>query len=136
MQPGGDYPFQKDLMTPQQMHVRRFKKMLRIAKALPAGNWPKPSEALVLKWFYMSFHKNDHNKFITLGKKLDTKTFELVTEFFEAQFITNKNEGTLKHMDLEHIKNKLSSSSKNKLCNKIRACEDERCSYQAKCSIA
>jgi hypothetical protein len=28
MQPGGDYPFQKDLMTPPQMHARRFKEML------------------------------------------------------------------------------------------------------------
>ncbi len=85
MQPGGDYPFQKDLMTPLRMHARQFKEMLRIAKALPAGNWPKPLEALVLEWFYMSFHKNDRNKFVTSGRKLDTKTFELVTEFFEAQ---------------------------------------------------
>jgi hypothetical protein len=28
MQPGGDYPFQKDLMTPPQMHARQFKEML------------------------------------------------------------------------------------------------------------
>ncbi len=46
MQPGGDCPFQKDLMTPLRMHARRFKEMLRIAEALPAGNWPKPSEVL------------------------------------------------------------------------------------------
>jgi hypothetical protein len=28
MQLGGDYPFQKDLMTPPQMHARQFKEML------------------------------------------------------------------------------------------------------------
>ncbi len=72
MQPGGDYPFWKDLMTPPQMHVRQFKEMLQIAKDLAAGDWSKPLEALALKWFSMSFHKNDHNKFITAGRKLDT----------------------------------------------------------------
>jgi hypothetical protein len=56
--------------------------MLRITKALPAGNWPKPSEAQGLKWLYMSFHKNNRNKFVTSGRKLDTKTIKLVTEFF------------------------------------------------------
>jgi hypothetical protein len=84
MQPGGDYPFQKDLMTPPRMHARQFKEMLQITKALTAGNWSKPSEALALEWFCMSFHKNNCNKFATAGRKLDTETFELVTEFFEA----------------------------------------------------
>jgi hypothetical protein len=67
------------------MHARRFKEMLQIAKALPAGNWLKPSEALALEWFYTSFHKNNHNKFLTVDKKLETETFESVTKFFEAQ---------------------------------------------------
>jgi hypothetical protein len=83
MQPGGDYPFQKDLMTPLRMHTRQFKEMLRITKALPAGNWSKPSGAPALKWFYMSFHKNNCNKFVTAGRKLDPKTFKLVTEFLK-----------------------------------------------------
>ncbi len=64
-------------MTPLQMHARQFKEMLRISKALPSGNWSKPSEAAqALKWFYMLFHKNHHNKFVTVGRKLNTKTFE------------------------------------------------------------
>ena len=46
-------------MTPPQMHVRQFKEMLQIAKDLAAGDWSKPLEALALKWFSMSFHKND-----------------------------------------------------------------------------
>jgi hypothetical protein len=82
MHPGGDYSFWKHLMTPPCMHTRQFKEMLWTTKALPMGNWPKPSEALALKWFYMPFHKNDHNKFVTVGKKLETKTFKSVTEFF------------------------------------------------------
>jgi hypothetical protein len=65
--------------------MRQFKKMLLTAKALLAGNWPRPLEAQVLEWFYMSFHKNNQNKFISAGKKRKTKTFESVSEFFEAQ---------------------------------------------------
>jgi hypothetical protein len=117
MQPGSNYPLQKDLMTFPRMHARRVKEMLQIAKALPAGNWPKPLEALALEWFYMSFHKNDCNKFVTSGRKINTKTFELVTEFFEAQFTTNKNDGMLKCMELEHIKKRAQLKLKNKLCN-------------------
>jgi hypothetical protein len=39
-----------------------------------------------------------------VGKKRETKTFESVTEFFEAQFNQNKNNGNgmLKHMELKH----------------------------------
>ena len=86
--------------------------MLQIAEAIPAGNWPKPSEVLALEWFYMWFHKNDHNKFVTLGRKLDTKTFELVTEFFEAQFTMNKNTVRSNAWSSSILKNKLRSSSK------------------------
>jgi hypothetical protein len=136
MQPGGDYPFQKDLMTPPQMHVRQFKEMLCITDALPAGNWSKPSEAQALKWFYMSFHKNNHNKFVTAGRNFDTKTFKSVTEFFEAQFMTNKNHGTLKRMELERIKKRAQLKLENELCNMIHTPEDEHCTYQVRCEIA
>jgi hypothetical protein len=84
----------------------------------------------------MSFHKNDRNKFVTAGRKLDTETFELVTEFFEAQFTTNKNDGTLECMELERIKKCAQHKLKNELCDKIPACEDERCTYQERHEIA
>ncbi len=69
-------------MTPPKMHARQFKEMLRIAKALPAGNWPKPLEALALEWIYMLFHKNGCNKFVMVGRKLDTMTFKSVIMSF------------------------------------------------------
>jgi hypothetical protein len=81
-------------MTPPHTHMQQFKEMLRTTEALLARNWPKLSELLLLKWFYMSFHENDCNKIVTVGKKLKTKTFESVTEFFKAQFNQNKNDGT------------------------------------------
>jgi hypothetical protein len=117
-------------MTPLGMYARRFKEMLQIAEALPASNWPKPSEVLALKWFYISFQKNDCNKFVTSGRELEFKTFESVTEFFEAQFTTNKNDGTLECMELERIKKQAQLKLKNKLRNKICAREDEHCSYR------
>jgi hypothetical protein len=83
------------------MLVRQFKEMLQIAETLPASNWSKPLELLALEWFYVSFHKNDRNKFVTVGRKLDTQTFELVTEFFEAQFTMNKNNGMLNNSMLK-----------------------------------
>ncbi len=136
MQLGGDYRFQKDLMTPLRMHTRQFKEMLCIAEALPAGNWSKPSEALALKWFYMLFHKNNCNKFITAGKKLKTKAFESVTKFFEAQFTTNKNNGMLERIKLEHIKKRTHLKLKNKLCDKVCMRKYELCTYRTKCKIA
>jgi hypothetical protein len=77
-------------MTPHCTHARRFKEMLRTAKALPAGNWPKPLEALALKWFYMLFHNNNHNKFVTEGKKLKTEMFESATEFPKPSSVREK----------------------------------------------
>jgi hypothetical protein len=59
--------------------------MLRTAKALLAGNMPKPLDALVLQWYYILFHKNDRKKFVTASKKLETENLERVTKFFETQ---------------------------------------------------
>ncbi len=82
------------------------------------------------------FHKNNRNKFAKAGKKLKTKTFKSVTEFFKAQFTTNKNNGTLECMELERIKKHAHLKLKNKLRNKICTRKDERCTYRAKCKIA
>ncbi len=49
MAPGGDYRLAKDLLTTPCVHSHRFKEMLRIAKLLPAGNIPKPSDELSLQ---------------------------------------------------------------------------------------
>jgi hypothetical protein len=84
----------------------------------------------------MLFHKNNHNKFVTAGKKLKTKTFESVTKFFKAQFNMNKNDGMLEHMELERIKKHAHLKLKNKLCNWIRVRKDERHTYRAKRKIA
>jgi hypothetical protein len=111
MQLGGDYPFRKDSMPPLLTHALQFKDMLRTAKALPAGNMPKPLDALALQWFYMLFYKNDHTKFVIARKKLKTKTFETVTKFFEAQFNQNKM-ACSSAWSLSASKSVLTSSSK------------------------
>jgi hypothetical protein len=85
----------------------------------------------------MLFHKNNRNKFVTAGKKLETETsFKSVTEFFEAQFTTNKNDGMPKRMELKRTKNCAHLKLKNKLCNKICARTDEHCTYRTKHKIA
>ena len=49
MQPGGDYRLMKDLVTPPRLHAQQFKEILCIAKVLPAGDIPKPSDALAMQ---------------------------------------------------------------------------------------
>ncbi|KAL3803630.1 hypothetical protein ACHAW5_006392 [Stephanodiscus triporus] len=56
MQPGGDYRLTKDLVTPPRLHAQRFKEMLR--------------------WYYMSYHKSDREKYVLSGKTLKDATFE------------------------------------------------------------
>jgi hypothetical protein len=136
MQLGSDYSFWKDLMTPPCTHAWQFKEMFWTTKALLAGNWPKPLEVLALQWFYMSFHKNNSNKFVTADKKLETKTFKSVTEFFESQFNQNKNNCTLKCMELERIKKRLHLKLKSKRCNKICARKDKHRIYPGKRKLA
>ena len=57
--PGGDHVFHKELLTTPMDHLHRFQEILRISAKLPAGNIPEPNAALLVQWFYMSFHRND-----------------------------------------------------------------------------
>jgi hypothetical protein len=82
MTPGGDYHLATGLLTSPRMHLHCFKEMLCIAKLLPVGDIPKPSNELALQWYYMSYHKSNREKFVLSGKKLDNKTIESVTAFF------------------------------------------------------
>ena len=86
MQPGGDYRLTKDLVTPPRLHAQRFKEMLRVAELLPAGDFPKPSDALALQWYYMSYHKSDRKKYVLGEKTLKDATFESVTTFFQVLY--------------------------------------------------
>ena len=65
MPPGGDYRLAKDLLT---SYFHHFKEMLRIAELLPVGNILKPADELSLQWYYMSYHKNNREKFILSRK--------------------------------------------------------------------
>jgi hypothetical protein len=60
----------------------------------------------------MLFNKNNHNKFVTASRKLDTETFELVTEFFEAQFIQTRMMVRSNAWNLNVSTNALSSNSR------------------------
>jgi hypothetical protein len=100
----------------------------QLAKAL------KSTSAQVV--LYVVSHKQPRNKFITAGKKLQSKTLESVTKFFEAQFTTNKNNGMLECMELKLIKKRAHLKLKNKLYNKICTHKNKPCTYRAKRKIA
>jgi hypothetical protein len=55
-------------------HLRQFDKMICTAEALPAGDVQPPNKALQLKWFYMSFHSEDHAKYVESGQHLCNET--------------------------------------------------------------
>jgi hypothetical protein len=101
MAPGGDYRLAKDLLTSPRAHSYRFKEMLQVAELLPTGNIPKPSDELSLQWYYMSYHKNDHEKLVLSGKLLNDETIKSVTSFFQALFEQRKLVGTIERQEGE-----------------------------------
>jgi hypothetical protein len=107
MAPGGDYRLAKDLLTLPCMHLHHFKEVLCIAKLLPAGDIPKPLDELSLQWYYMSYHKNDREKFVLSGKTLDGETIKSVRTFFQALFEQKKLDGTIKRQEADCIRKRL-----------------------------
>jgi hypothetical protein len=136
MAPGGNYHPTKDLLTSPRVHVHRFKEMLCIAELLLVGDIPKPSDKLALQWYYMFFHKNDHNKFVLSGKTFDDKTIQFVTNFFQALFEQKKLDGLLKHQEVERIRRHLIREASEKLRGSICEASDGRCSQRARREIA
>ena len=95
LQPGGDYTFQKAMMTKPFDHLRRFEEMLRSAEALPAGDMPGPNDALQVEWFYMSFHQEDRNRYLESGRRLCDETLATVSEYFDAIYNSQMADGSL-----------------------------------------
>jgi hypothetical protein len=135
MQPGGDYRLMKDLVTPPRLHAQRFKEMLCIAEILPAGNILKPSDALALQWYYMSYHKSDREKFVLGGKTLKDATNETVTKIFQALYEQQKLDGLLDRQEVERLKKRLLHKALEDLRCKVHDATDDRCTYRAKRKI-
>ncbi len=74
------------MMTKPINHLRRFEEMLCSAEALPAGDMPAPNDALKFKWFYMSFHQEDRNRYLESGQRLHDKTLATVAKYFDNIF--------------------------------------------------
>jgi len=136
MQPGGDYRLMKDLVTPPCLHAQRFKEMLPIAKLLPAGDFPKPSNVLTLQWYYMSYHKSDREKYVLGGKTLKDATLESVTTFFRALYEQKKGDGSLERQEVERLRKRLLRKAVEGVRHKIRGAADDRHTHRAKCEIA
>ena len=110
--------------------------MLRIAKLLPAGNIPKPSNELSLQWYYISYHKNDRKKFVLSGKTLVDETIESVTTFFQALFKQKKLDGTIKRQEADRIRKRILREASEKLRGRIRDVSDGWPSQRARREIA
>ena len=95
MAPGGDHTFHKELLTKPMDHLHRFQEILRISAKLPAGNIPDPSEALLVQWLYMSFHKSDRAEYIRSGKRLNEESLQSLAEYFESIHDVRLSDGSL-----------------------------------------
>ena len=136
MQPGGDYRLTKDLVTPPRLHAQRFKEMLRVAELLPAGDFPKPSEALALQWYYMSYHKSNRKKYVLSGKTLKDATFKTVTTFFQALYEQKKGDGSLEREEVERLKKRLLRQAAEGVRSRLRVAADDRRTHRARRELA
>jgi len=136
MQPSGDYRLMKDLVTPPRLHAQQFKEMFRIAKILPAGNIPKPLDALALPGYYMLYHKSDHEKFVLGGKMLKDTTVETVNKFFQALYEQKKLDGLLDRQEVKRLKKCLLRKAPEDLLCKVHDAANDCRTYRAKREIA
>jgi hypothetical protein len=136
MQPSGDYRLMKVLVTPPRLHAQRLKEMFLIAKILPAGNIPKPLDALALQWYYMSYHNSDHEKFVLGGKTLKDTTVEMVNKFFQALYEQKKLDGSLDRQEVKRLKKCLLCKASEDLLCKVRDAANDCRTYRAKREIA
>jgi len=137
-QPGGDFQVRKDLGTSAIKHRYRFDELLHVAELLPAGDIAMPNESLTLEWFYMTFHKSEHDQFIMSGRRLAEQTIESVTEYFELLYNVKKSSGKLQKQleQRDHKKNEAQRGSiKSRYDDKMGNMADERhtsrsCNYR------
>jgi hypothetical protein len=131
-------------MTCPCTHTWQFKEMLQTAKALPAGNLPKPLEVQVLKWFYMSFHKTTITSLLQRARNVRPRPLSLSLSFLKPSSTGTRTTvcsnprslRTLKHMELKHIKKHAHLKFKSELHDKICTRKDKRHTNQAKRELA
>jgi hypothetical protein len=69
--------------------------MIRTPEALPAGDMHPPNKALQLEWFYMSFHKEEREKFVKSGQHLSNEKLKVVAEYSKNIFNSQVADGSL-----------------------------------------
>jgi hypothetical protein len=113
------------MMTKPIDHLRRFEEMLRSAEALPAGDMPAPNNALKIKWFYMSFHLEDHNRYLESGRRLCGETLATVSEYFDNIYnsqvangsLTKKREKQIEFCAKRELRHKMAERYNDKICH-------------------
>jgi hypothetical protein len=84
----------------------------------------------------MSYHKNDHKKFVLSGKTLDDETIESITTFFQALFEQRKLDGTIERQEAEQIRKRLLREASEKLRGRIHDVSDGRHSQPSRRELA
>ncbi len=107
LQPGGDHVFQKSMMQTPVNHLQHFEEMIRTAEALPARGMQPPNKVLQLEWFYMSFHSEDHAKYVESGQCLCDEMLESDAEYFKNIFNLQVADGSLAKKCKRQIKHRV-----------------------------
>ncbi len=130
MQPGEDHVFQKPMMQSPVKHIQRFKEMIRMAEALPAGDMHPPNKVLQLEWFYMSFHKEDRVKYVKSSRRLSNEMLESVAEYFENIFNSQVANGSLakkrKRQIKQHVRCKMRCELHKRFDEKVCRVTEQR----------
>ncbi len=104
------------MMQAATKHLWQFEEMIRTAESLPAGYIQLPNKALILKWFYMSFHSEDCAKYVESGQSLSDKMLESVAEYFKNIFNLKVVDGSLAKKSKHQIKHPV----RREMCHVLR----------------
>jgi hypothetical protein len=70
----------------------------------------------------MTYHRSDRTEYVKSGKKLSAETIKSLTEYFQVLFAQKKADGSLKHAELDRIRQR----AKRMLASSLREQRDAR----------
>ncbi len=106
------------MQTPVE-NLQRFKEMIQMAEALPAGDMHAPNQVLQLEWFYMSFHQEDRAKYMESGWGLIEETLESLAEYFKNIYNSQVADGSLHEKRELQIKQHVRRDMHHELCKRF-----------------
>ena len=77
-----------------------------------------PDQALQLKWFYMSFHKEDRAKYVESGRRLIEEMLKSLAEYYENIYNSQVADGSLAKKRKCQIEQCVRCDMRHELCKR------------------